>query len=536
MSRVFLKSYFHPRSFDQLFDYKSEFTTSQSFVIDNRTSFYKNNNFIKARQHYPNEPLFEPSFNNNDFLFGIDKILDNNNKQMYFFVPKGNMLYHDYRVNSKDKKRQIPNFISLYNYNLENKDFNVKQRKRKNDVIKHNKNFYELNIGDVIKLGRVSLILTKIHLEQNNNLAYCDTFIENNLNKKETKDIKYSKVEKDIYNDNNLVKTKFKNKNNLKNNCNNTRGMIDGNQEESKSNSEKKDICRICFTGENENDSPLLSLCKCSGDSKFIHLSCLSQWFKIKSEIIHSPNGISKTIIFNTLNCEICRVKFPEMVYDVSNGKFYQIYNPAYFINDYYRNYVIFESFELINNKKFIYIISFDTKNRITIGRSHSSDMKLFDVTISRLHSILLRTKDNKILIKDACSKFGTLILLRAKNMLINEKILSIQIGKILLNFHIENDKLNYIFTHVYNLLFCCFTCKKKKNEKSKEKISFINTKSKEQSLDNSNVNVLMINNYLNQDDGKNLDYNIINKKDINIKDIIDIRYIEENNVIKTNE
>ena len=45
-----------------------------------------------------------------------------------------------------------------------------------------------------------------------------------------------------------------------------------------------------------------------------------------------------------------------------------------------------------------------------------------------------------------------------------------------------------------------------------------------------------MINNYLNQDDGKNLDYNIINKKDINIKDIIDIRYIEENNVIKTNE
>ena len=49
MSIIFLKSYIHARSYDQLFDYKSDFNTCQSFMLENNTSFYKNNNFIKAK-------------------------------------------------------------------------------------------------------------------------------------------------------------------------------------------------------------------------------------------------------------------------------------------------------------------------------------------------------------------------------------------------------------------------------------------------------------------------------------------------------
>ena len=536
MSKIFLKSYIHARSFDHLFDYKSDFTTCQSFMLINSTSFYKNNNFIKPKQKTNNAET-PPSKTNSENIFSIDKII-NNDKEIFLFNYNKNIGYHDYRLNFKNKKREIPAHISLYNFNYEKKDLNLKERKRRNDIFKHNKNYYELNVGDVIKLGRVSLILTKIHFEQNNNLEHCDTFFENNLNKKENKDVKYNKIEKDIYKDYHLGKSKFKFKNNYENLIMNTKGEIEESKEENNSNSEKRDICRICFTSESESDSPLLTLCKCSGDSKFVHLNCLSHWFKIKSDVFDSSNNIFKKITFNTLECEICKEKFPEMAFDLNNKKPYEIYNPEYFItslSDLYHNYAIFESFELINQRKIIYIISFDTKNSITIGRSQSSDMKIADVTISRIHSILLRTRDNKLMIKDANSKFGTLILLQAKNIFINDKILSIQIGKILLNMHMEYYKFN-LFSNIYHCLICCCYCKKREKEKSnKDKgISCANNIiNKKQILDDSNFNMLMINNYINTNNGNDLEYNMINQKSINIEELIDIRFIADNNVIK---
>ena len=536
MSKIFLKSYIHARSFDHLFDYKSDFTTCQSFMLINSTSFYKNNNFIKPKQKTNNAET-PPSKTNSENIFSIDKII-NNDKEIFLFNYNKNIGYHDYRLNFKNKKREIPAHISLYNFNYEKKDLNLKERKRRNDIFKHNKNYYELNVGDVIKLGRVSLILTKIHFEQNNNLEHCDTFFENNLNKKENKDVKYNKIEKDIYKDYHLGKSKFKFKNNYENLIMNTKGEIEESKEENNSNSEKRDICRICFTSESESDSPLLTLCKCSGDSKFVHLNCLSHWFKIKSDVFDSSNNIFKKITFNTLECEICKEKFPEMAFDLNNKKPYEIYNPEYFItslSDLYHNYAIFESFELINQRKIIYIISFDTKNSITIGRSQSSDMKIADVTISRIHSILLRTRDNKLMIKDANSKFGTLILLQAKNIFINDKILSIQIGKILLNMHMEYYKFN-LFSNIYHCLICCCYCKKREKEKSnKDKgISCANNIiNKKQILDDSNFNMLMINNYINTNNGNDLEYNMINQKSIDIEELIDIRFIADNNVIK---
>ena len=542
MSKIFIKSYIHSKSFDQLFDYKSDFNIHQSFIVDQNMSFYKSKNFIKAKKFEQNEAILPVNNNeNNEYIFGTEKIL-NNNQSLFFFISKTNISFHDYRLNTKNKKRENPNFISLYNFNYSKKDAHIKERKRKNDLFKYNKNYYELNVGDVIKLGRVSLILTKIHLDQNKNyLDRCETNIETKLNKTKSSEIKPNNFEKNIYNDFYIIKSKHKFKKNYEKIIMNTKGDVEDNLEESKSNSEKRDICRICFSAESDINSPLLSLCKCSGDSKLIHLNCLSQWLKIKSDLINCPNNIYKKLIFNTINCEICREKFPEMAYDIINEKSYEIYNPEYFItslNNIYHNYIVLESFELINNKKLIYIVSFDTKDKITIGRSQSSDLKISDVTISRIHSVLLRTKDNKILIKDACSKFGTLILIKKKKILINDKILSIQKGKVLLNLYVEYYKFGYMFNKFFNCIFCCFCCNKKKKENSNEdkKISCTNNNKKNTNLDDSNFNMIMINNYINPKAGNYFNYNTINKNNINIEEIIDIRYNADNNVVKVEE
>jgi hypothetical protein len=48
--------------------------------------------------------------------------------------------------------------------------------------------------------------------------------------------------------------------------------------------------CRICRC---KDDEPLISPCKCSGSSKWIHQSCLVQWFQISK----------------TSRCELCSQK-----------------------------------------------------------------------------------------------------------------------------------------------------------------------------------------------------------------------------------
>lgn len=48
--------------------------------------------------------------------------------------------------------------------------------------------------------------------------------------------------------------------------------------------------CRICRC---KDDEPLISPCKCSGSSKWIHQSCLIQWFQVS----------------RTTRCELCSEK-----------------------------------------------------------------------------------------------------------------------------------------------------------------------------------------------------------------------------------
>ena len=575
MKKVKLKSQISGKSIDELFDYQTPDKINQYFTVDNNRTFYKNNNYLDSKQLDPNE-TFNPILLKNEFLFSIEKIKNNNNEHNYFFVSKSNfpslkLSYHNYRLNSNIKERESPTWISLYNFNNEINEINEKnnyeqrRKKNKNYFLKNKNNSYELSVGDVIKLGRVSLILTKIHFQKNKKNK--NEGNDNNLNKKvnNKRNNDRDKIVKDIYSEfhlkalnnrinidkNILKKIKTNNSNDItinNNSNNNEKNSINGasiglneeknknkndnnnkhlsdktikhNQQhindeimtskikfdssnkklnntynsikidmklnsndnhdnkeknsaklENKSCSEKNNFCRICYSDEEEVKSPLLNLCNCSGDVKYIHLSCLSHWLETKSKILNLSNNICKQLFFNKIHCEICKEKYPEIIFDLIKRKTYQVYKLEEIfstLNDIYNNYIIFESFELINQKKLIYIISFDEQNAVSIGRGQDCDVRLGDVTVSRIHSLFVRTKDNKIIIKDAGSKFGTLILLQSKKILINNKILSIQIGKLYLNLCVQFFNLN-CFCKILYYICCCFCLNKKKNQNKKK-------------------------------------------------------------------
>jgi hypothetical protein len=212
MNIVKLRSQISGKSIDELFDYQSPEKINQSFTIESSRSFYKNNEYLESKQLDLNE-TFNPILFGNEYLFSIEKI-PSNNEQKYYFVSKSNfpslkLSYHNYRLNPNAKDRESPTWISLYNFNYdinEIKDKNImdqKRKKNKNFFLKNKKSCYELNIGDVIKLGRVSLIMTKIHLQKTkkvNNEGNNDNN-DINLNKKlkDNNKTNNNKVIKDIY-------------------------------------------------------------------------------------------------------------------------------------------------------------------------------------------------------------------------------------------------------------------------------------------------------------------------------------------------
>lgn len=77
----------------------------------------------------------------------------------------------------------------------------------------------------------------------------------------------------------------------------------------------------------------------------------------------------------------------------------------------------------------------------IRLGRGHQCDLRVSDISISRVHA-LLKYKDGKFLLFDNESKFGTLILLNKSYEIQNDKA-AIQIGRTVFTFVMKYLKNN---------------------------------------------------------------------------------------------
>jgi len=75
-------------------------------------------------------------------------------------------------------------------------------------------------------------------------------------------------------------------------------------------------------------------------------------------------------------------------------------------------HYIVFESISS-NSSKVIHVVNMGNTRRMFIGRGHDAHIRVTDISVSRMHAIILKAENDFFYIIDNNSKFGTLALVR---------------------------------------------------------------------------------------------------------------------------
>ena len=144
--------------------------------------------------------------------------------------------------------------------------------------------------------------------------------------------------------------------------------------------------------------------------------------------------GILPIIFFILTILKVCKENLPRLI------KWNEDYHELITVEKPACPYIILEklSADQKNSSTLSLIVPTDHEP-IRLGRGHQCDLRISDISISRVHA-LLKYKDGKFLIFDNESKFGTLILLNRSYEIQNDKA-AIQIGRTVFTFVLKYIK-----------------------------------------------------------------------------------------------
>ena len=129
----------------------------------------------------------------------------------------------------------------------------------------------------------------------------------------------------------------------------------------------------------------------------YIHVMCLKEWLNSKRLVYEGAKVTS--YFWKALECELCKEPFENKMRS-SMFAIMQFDKPE-------KNYMILESIKSAPAKV---VHVFDLRHdQFKVGRSVETDMKIADISVSRTHSFF-KIKDNKVVVEDNGSKFGTLV------------------------------------------------------------------------------------------------------------------------------
>ena len=330
---------------------------------------------------------------------------------------------------------------------------------------------YYLKENDIIRVGKVSIILRIFHKKDynnddnnniNNNINNININI-NNINNNNINNININNI-----NNNNNNNININNINNINNNNNNNNNNIfNFNNNIIHNNDCKKTkrqftmvlesyeglICSICNKNYIEENNPMIKLCECE---KYRHFKCMKEEIRDKKLQYENNGCISYRVKTNCLYCK----KFIPLTFYVKEGDKLTLYELLDIPLNNSKEYLLFETLDFQDSQneyyKYFFYVEFRKKEKnknietILIGSDRNKThkyrfdklMKIDHGTVSSEHALIeYDLEEQKLILKNISDTHNTLVLENSVTLKSKEDNLFMELGNIKIETHLMDKK-----------------------------------------------------------------------------------------------
>lgn len=162
--------------------------------------------------------------------------------------------------------------------------------------------------------------------------------------------------------------------------------------------------CKICYDNFNTQENPLVSPCNCSGTAKYIHLECLKKCLGSKKKSRSREGTFSSS--WDKICCELCASRLPIFM-NLNSTQVNLLETDA----EKYDAMIVLEYIDS-GNVSGVHMITLTEGSVANLGRGHDCDARVADISVSRFHANITY-KNGEFILKDNKSKFGTLVQIK---------------------------------------------------------------------------------------------------------------------------
>jgi len=198
-------------------------------------------------------------------------------------------------------------------------------------------------------------------------------------------------------------------------------------------------VCYMCFDEEDSETNPLITPCKCSGDTKYVHVECLRKW--------HTAEADNQICFLSSVDatCSVCKSTF-KSDFKLRDGRHVKLFKSS--LEPPYVSLLVATKHEMAQrlfNTRFQ--LSFSTLLRpdgrngsrpLLLGRSSGSDMVLDYRTVSARHASI-RFKNGEFVFTDAGSSNGSYLYLRRPVELTPSQPVQFRLGRSMISMKVVN-------------------------------------------------------------------------------------------------
>ena len=198
-------------------------------------------------------------------------------------------------------------------------------------------------------------------------------------------------------------------------------------------------VCYMCFDEETSEGNPLITPCKCSGDTKYVHVDCLRKW--------HTAEADNQICFLSSVDatCSVCKSTF-KSDFKLTDGRHVKLFKSS--LEPPYVSLLVATKHEMAQRLfKTRFQLSFSTLLKpdgrnatrpLLLGRSSASDMVLDYRTVSARHASI-RFKNGEFIFTDAGSSNGSYLYLRRPVELSPSQPVQFRLGRSMISMKVVN-------------------------------------------------------------------------------------------------